>query len=136
MLNMLGLGLIYQLFGHLYPAWQWLLIILISALGVSLGLLLLNPGLDWYVGFSGALHGLIIAGAVAATATYARGFGAVLLLCVTGKLVWEQWAGPLPGSAEAAGGNVIVDAHLYGAVAGLVYAILVLLIGWQWRKTD
>jgi membrane associated rhomboid family serine protease len=41
-------------------------------------------------------------------------------LLVCGKLLWEQAVGPLPGSAEVAGGKVIVDAHLYGAIGGLV----------------
>lgn len=48
----------------------------------------------------------------------------LLLLIIIAKLTWEQIAGPLPGSEATAGGNVIVDAHLYGAVAGyLIYRI-------------
>lgn len=135
-LNMLGFVLIYVLLGYFYPPWQWLVITLSSGLGVSVGLLLLNPELIWYVGFSGALHGLIIAVAMAATATHERRFGLVLLLCVVGKLVWEQWAGALPGSAEITGGPVVVDAHLYGAITGLVYAVLVLLVTLQQSRSN
>ena len=33
-------------------------------------------------------------------------------------MIWEQVYGPAPGSEEMAGGNVIVNAHMYGAIAG------------------
>jgi hypothetical protein len=32
----------------------------------------------------------------------------------------------LPGSAETAGGTVVVNAHLYGALGGVFSAVLVL----------
>ena len=47
--------------------------------------------------------------------------GWVLALFLVGKLVYEQSAGALPLTA---GGAVIVDAHLYGAVAGALAALL------------
>ena len=37
--------------------------------------------------------------------------------------------GTMPGSAEIAGGNVIVNAHLYGAVGGGITALLIILEG-------
>ena len=46
-------------------------------------------------------------------------------MIVAGKLAWEQFAGPLPGSESGSGGPVIVDAHLYGAVGGLLAAVLI-----------
>ena len=44
--------------------------------------------------------------------------GVILLL----KLAYEQFVGPVPGSAETTGGTVIVAAHLYGAIAAGVAA--------------
>jgi len=44
----------------------------------------------------------------------------ILLVLVVGKLVWEQLTGALPGSESIAGGEVLVDAHLYGAIGGAV----------------
>ena len=34
------------------------------------------------------------------------------------KLAYEQLLGPLPGSEGTAGGEVVVVAHLYGAISG------------------
>jgi hypothetical protein len=42
----------------------------------------------------------------------------VICAVVVGKLLYEQLVGPLPGSESVAGGTVIVNAHLYGAVGG------------------
>jgi len=90
-----------------------------SAAAVSLGLLWFNPTLAWYVGMSGILHGLLVAGSL--RDCMARNVsGAIMLLAVIGKLICEQFNGPMPGSEAAAGGNVIVDAHLYGALGGIV----------------
>jgi rhomboid family GlyGly-CTERM serine protease len=121
-MNMAGLALIYILVGEQFTAWQWLLITLLCSLGVGVGLLLLSPQLAWYVGFSGVLHGLLVAGTTAVIGCLQGGqriFGVVLLVCVIGKLVWEQLAGGLPGLAAISGGAVVVDAHLYGTVVGL-----------------
>ncbi|MBV2092179.1 MAG: hypothetical protein KUF72_14970, partial [Candidatus Thiodiazotropha sp. (ex Ctena orbiculata)] len=48
-----------------------------------------------------------------------------LLIAVLGKIAWEQWQGPLPGSESVANGPVVVASHLYGALSGM----LVWLIG-------
>jgi len=43
------------------------------------------------------------------------------------KLAYEQLYGALPGSAATAGGPVIVDAHLYGSIAGIIAAVAILI---------
>ncbi|MEM7292717.1 MAG: rhombosortase [Pseudomonadota bacterium] len=130
LLNMCGLALVQALVGYRFSASIWCAVILVSCLGVSGGLFALNPKLSWYVGFSGALHGMLAAGALADTVSSAgrqKLFGMVILACVASKLLWEQLVGSLPGSASAAGGPVVVDSHLYGAVAGILAAATVLL---------
>ncbi len=116
-LNIAGLLLVYLLVWPNLRGAQWALVTLLSMLGVGAGLYLLNPQLDWYVGFSGALHGLLVAGCLAEPRER-RWQGALLLLALVGKLAWEQWRGSLPGTAALSGGPVVVDAHLYGAIAG------------------
>ncbi|HHM04704.1 MAG TPA: rhombosortase [Gammaproteobacteria bacterium] len=128
LLNLAGLGLIWLLVHDQWPTAAWWLIMLISSLAVGLGLWWFNPELMWYVGLSGALHGLFAAGAAAGAARRQNWEAWALLAAVTAKLAWEQYAGPLPGSAEAAGGPVIVDAHLYGAAGGAGTAALLLLL--------
>ena len=123
LLNVAGLALIWSLFGQRLSQTGWSIILISSLLGTTLGLLLFNPTLSWYVGLSGALHGLFIAGCVAEIKLKYR-FGIVLLVILVGKILWEQFQGPLPGTSDAAGGPVIVDAHLYGALAGFAALFL------------
>jgi rhomboid family GlyGly-CTERM serine protease len=82
-------------------------------------LLWLNPGLIWYVGLSGVLHALFVAGLLGDIREHAA-LGWLVLLGFAGKIIFEQMYGPLPGSERSAGGPVVVDAHLYGAIAGLI----------------
>lgn len=123
LMNLFGLGLIWGLFWNTFSQIPWLIIALTSALAVSLGLLAFNPQLVWYVGLSGVLHGLFVAGAVGGIRRGDRR-EAILLVAIVGKLIWEQAYGALPGSAEMAGGPVVVDAHLYGAAGGALAALL------------
>lgn len=128
-LNIAGLTLIWALVGPLLSIRQWWITALVCAFGTGLGLVLGVPELEWYVGLSGVLHGLLAAGTVAGIAAGQRDMG-LLLLALAAKLGWEQWRGPLPGSVEAVGGPVVVDAHLYGAIAGVGMALAVLV--WRW----
>lgn len=123
-LNLTGLALILWVVGGAYACWRWLLIAVISLVAIDLGFWWLDPSLDRYVGLSGLLHGLLAAGLLRG-AIGRDPEALVLAALVLAKLAWEQFAGPLPGSAETAGGNVIVNAHLYGAVGGLLGALLV-----------
>lgn len=122
-LNLAGLALIWAFFGPLFDTREWLGIIVVTALGTGLGLLWLNPELGAYVGLSGALHGYFTAGCVTEIRLKRRE-GYWLLGAVAAKLAWEQWHGAMPGTAALAGGEVIVDAHLYGAIVGLAAVLL------------
>lgn len=123
-MNIAGLALIWALFSHLFELRIWLTIILINALAVSLGLLLFNPEVMWYVGLSGVLHGMFSAGLIASIRVGNR-MEILLLVGFVAKLAWEQIAGPTPGSEQLAGGKVLVDAHLYGAIVGAACAALI-----------
>ncbi len=118
LMNLAALGLIWGLAWRALRVSAWLVVSITSISGVSVGLFVLNPELAWYVGLSGMLHGLLLAGIVANLAAGHR-LEIILLLILCGKVAWEQIYGPLPGSAEFAGGAVVVDAHLYGLVGGL-----------------
>ena len=51
--------------------------------------------------------------------------GFILLLLLVAKISWEQFSGPVPGSELTSGGPVVVDAHLYGALGGVLGGFLV-----------
>lgn len=121
-LNLAGLGLVWLLVGGAYTTMQWLFVVAVCIAGMDLGFWLLGERLAWYVGLSGMLHGLLAAGIVRRIRRL-PGEHAVLGLLLVGKLAWEQLAGPLPGSAESVEGPVVVDSHLYGALAGAAAAL-------------
>ncbi|MCF6234798.1 MAG: rhombosortase [Gammaproteobacteria bacterium] len=125
LMNLASLILIWMLFGKALSTLTWAVIALVSSLFVTIGILLFSPMTGWYVGLSGMLHGLFIAGIFA---NLAQGYKLeyLLLIAIIAKLFWEQWYGPLPGSESFAGGRVIVNSHLYGAVAGLIAGIFIL----------
>ncbi len=123
LLNAAGMVLIALLVAGEFRPFAWLAISVAGIAGIGAGLWFLNPELGWYVGLSGLLHAWLAAGIVGLIAN-GRPDGWPLAILVIGKLVFEQWSGPLPGSAEAAGGPVVVDAHLYGALAGATAAVL------------
>ncbi len=116
-LNAAGLILICYLVAARFAAMEWLLISFLVIVGIDLGFWFLEPQLAWYVGLSGVLHGLLAAGV---TGGIRNGqpdswvIGGLLAI----KLIYEQLIGPLPGSESASGGDVVVVAHLYGAIAG------------------
>ena len=122
MLNLVGLCLVWLLVGQRAGARGWILAILLILAVMNLGFWYLDPQLLWYVGLSGLLHGLLVAGAFAGLQD-ARTESLVVVGLVTAKLVYEQMQGPVPGTAEMAGGPVVINAHLYGAIGGLLAGI-------------
>jgi rhomboid family GlyGly-CTERM serine protease len=120
LLDVTGLALMWALFARDYSLGAWLWILGLSAAGIDAGLWVLSSTTQWYVGSSGVLHGVLAAGTYAHLRTR-QPDGWVLAVFLIGKLVYEQSAGALPLTA---GGAVIVDAHLYGAVAGALAAVL------------
>jgi rhomboid family GlyGly-CTERM serine protease len=115
-LNSLGLVLMWALFARDYRPRQWLAIVLGAIAAIDAGLWLRDSTIAWYVGSSGALHGVMAAGTLAHLRRRDLD-GWILTAFIVIKLVYEQLAGALPFSDSPAG--VVVDAHLYGAVGGV-----------------
>ena len=121
LLNSLGLILMWALFARDFRPRQWLLILAGAIAAIDAGLWLRDSTVLWYVGSSGALHGVMSAGTLAHVRR--RDLDAWLLApFLLIKLTYEQLSGALPlVSAPAA---VVVDAHLYGALGGLAVALV------------
>lgn len=115
LLNGAGVALIAALFPRDYSLVQWLLILFVSIAAMDVGFVWFEPQLRWYVGFSGALHGALAAGAVAWWRHETKALAATLTVLFVAKLAWEQVHGALPLSGDM---PVVVDAHLYGAIGG------------------
>jgi rhomboid family GlyGly-CTERM serine protease len=135
LLNLAGLILVWLLFRPTLTTRSWIIVTVVSTAAVGCGLLLFDPALQWYVGLSGVLHGLFAAGVVSALYAGNRGDWLLLALFIA-KITWEQLEGSMPGSAEIAGGTVIVDAHLYGAIGGAVTVALLILASRHRHRDD
>jgi len=134
-LNVLGLGVIAALFPREFSLGGWLFIAALSMAVIDLGFVLWEPQLEWYVGLSGVLHGVLAAGAIAWWRHESKGFALALTAILTAKLAWEQWRGALPLSGDM---PVIVDAHLYGAIGGALAAAVLWAFqrGWSPRPAS
>jgi len=126
-LNVGALGILVWLFDEILDNAEWAVVMLASALSIDAGLYWFASDVDWYVGLSGVLHGVMIAGSLKLLAARAP-IGMLLLLLTLGKLAWEQWGGPVPYSELTAGGPVVVEAHLFGAIGGVAGLALLMLV--------
>lgn len=123
LMNLAALIVLRLLVGAELDAADWAGAALASAAAVDLGLYFAAEQVQWYVGLSGVLHGLLAAGALALLRVHAE-VGGVLAAGLVAKLIFEQSGGSMPLTETAAGGPVIVAAHLYGAAGGAVYALI------------
>src|SRR5882757_516181 len=123
-LNSLGLLLMWALFARDYRPRQWLAVILGSIAAIDAGLWLRDSTITWYVGSSGALHGLMAAGTLAHLRRRDLD-GWILAVFIVLKIAYEQSAGALPFAATHGGNHgdgVVVDAHLFGVLGGAAVA--------------
>jgi rhomboid family GlyGly-CTERM serine protease len=117
--NLAALALLALLLDDLLTPFEWLATALAGALAIDLGLFLVDRGVVWYVGLSGVLHSFAAIGSLRLIRARPA-LGTVLAFGLGTKLLYEQRFGPLPFTADAAGGPVIVAAHLYGAAGGVL----------------
>jgi len=123
-MNLLGFWLIWHLFlSNENPLAYCFYRLPLLTIGISLGLLMLSPEVVWYRGLSGVLHGLLSL-ALLHQLRRQTWTSLLLLILLTAKLAWEQTSGPLPGSEPWIDGRVIVDAHLYGTLCGVILWLL------------
>ena len=121
-LNLAALVLIDLLFEDVLGSLEWALAAIVSGLAIDAGLYVLDPAVQWYVGLSGVLHGLVACGTWELLRRRSS-IGSLLAIGLSAKLIWEQWWGPVPLTASSVGGPVVVAAHLYGATGGTLVAL-------------
>jgi rhomboid family GlyGly-CTERM serine protease len=130
-LNVAGLAIGTWLFGTERSPVQWGIATVLSTLACGLGLWWFSPDIQWCVGLSGVLHGLMLVGALSwamngePAGWWLSGFWFI-------KLSWEYFRGEMPWSGSLTGGTVVTDAHLWGALGGLLY--LALSLAWVRRR--
>jgi rhomboid family GlyGly-CTERM serine protease len=116
LLDALALCLLWALYARAFSLRAWLLVCAGAILAIDAGLWWLAPGVQWYAGISGLLHGVWAAGAVQAARR--REFAGWLLLLALALKLWreyEQGAGVLIAALP-----VVTEAHRYGALGALL----------------
>ncbi len=132
LLNASGFILIWILYGKLFKASTWLIMFLFISLGISFGFTIFDTDIESYVGLSGVLHGFmaaaVIAGLQQEMKTEPSLFpweSAIMIIGLSGKIIYEQIIGPVPFTQPASGGDVVVNAHFYGVIIGGLCGLLI-----------
>jgi len=121
--NLAGAALVWWLFATEFTRRGWCLVMLSSTAAIDLGFILFEPQIEWYVGFSGVLHGCMAAGLVAWLHTSRDRLTAIVTVAFAAKLTWEHFVGALPFTAATLSLPVVHQAHTYGALGGFAAAL-------------
>lgn len=125
LLNAAAMGLVAWLMPR-GSVGRWLVFWLFASAWTSVGVWF-DERTYLYVGASGVLHGVLILAAW--FSTWLDDFRRYLMLVIiSGKLIWEQtpWYSDAH-LADAIGGYVVVDAHLFGGLAALCVLVWLLV---------
>lgn len=122
-LNMTGFIVIWFLTKDYLSFLSWCIVIVTSAFFTSLCILFFMINIEWYLGFSGVLHAIFIAGVLAGIKKgYKEAY--ILLLILAVKIIWEQKMGGIT-STLLENETILIDAHLYGIICGILAFALV-----------
>ncbi len=124
-LNISGMILLWALHGEHYTPLNTFTILCWCVILSGVAVWLFAPHINHYVGLSAALHGLFCYGAII-DIQQKRYSGFLLLIGMTAKLYLEQQQA-FDNTANLIEANVAYDAHIFGAIAGTVYAMLYLV---------
>ncbi|WP_076919513.1 rhombosortase [Pseudoalteromonas sp. SK18] len=118
-LNCAGIALIWLLHGEYTSPSRYGFNIATLAIWCGLGVFWFCPTITIYTGLSALLHGVIIWGAIK-DVTVGLKSGYVLFIGVWVKLIAEQVNGPSADIGTLINSTVAVDAHLIGAIGGVL----------------
>lgn len=126
LLNACGLSLMWALHGQYFTTKVYLIVFILLSLACTMGIYFFAERLSWYVGLSGTLHGMFVLGAYKDIRAGLRS-GWLLLMGVWAKIGHEQWYGANQDVAELIGASVAIEAHLYGAISGMLLVLYFLI---------
>ncbi|WP_100641225.1 rhombosortase [Alteromonas facilis] len=121
LLNLAGLVLLWALHGDYYTPKRLIIVWVGISLLTSVGLVIVDPDMT-YVGLSGALHGLFAWGACLDIRNKDK-TGWLLLLGLFIKIGFEQFGGDTSDIAALIDASVAVNAHAFGAFAGVIFGL-------------
>ncbi len=125
-----GLALLLLFFRDVFAPRDWVVAMTAGSIVVGFGLWFLNPEVRYYVGISGVLHTLLFAGLLLSF-RHTPLINGIVFVAMAARIWAEQQPGYDINYMQAAiGGAVMVDAHLYGALAALPVTLLL------WRRSQ
>jgi rhomboid family GlyGly-CTERM serine protease len=116
LMNLAAVAILWFWFREVLTTGGWGFSILACALLISLMLLMFSD-VPWYVGLSGVLHGMLLLG-TARKKDFTPWIKWLVLAALLLKIGVEQFHGPSSKTVAFIHGEVVVDAHLYGAISG------------------
>jgi rhomboid family GlyGly-CTERM serine protease len=122
LLNISAVVMLWALHGQFYNPRIYLLLLIISALTTSIGIHFFSLDIYRYVGLSGVLHGVFIWGALMDIKSKDK-TGYILLVGVFIKILHKQFYGASEDVAQLISASVAINAHLWGALGGIIIGI-------------
>jgi rhomboid family GlyGly-CTERM serine protease len=123
LLNLAALFMLWALHGRFYNIRNYTILFLWCSITTSVGIYYFDPTLIQYVGLSGVLHGVFVFGALMDINAKDK-TGYLLFLGVWLKIAHEQFYGASNDVSNLIEASVAVNAHLWGALGGLVFSII------------
>ena len=102
---------------------EWMGAIVGCGSAIGLCLLLLSPEVEWSAGLSGLLYALFACVAIRSAMSGEYLSCAVVAFLIV-KVVLEQTTGPSAAMEQFIGSSIIVDTHMFGVIAGLLFGII------------
>jgi len=126
LMNAIGLVVVTTLFIDTFKKYRLLPLFAFSGAFICFILFFFEKNIQSYVGLSGVLHGLF-AFAVCDELKRREKWGMILGLGFICKIMWEQINGPSASTESLIAARVLINAHLYGAISGVIYFLLIQL---------
>lgn len=127
LLNMMAFACLPFIFPHVRNWHLWALLLILPPF-ISFVFYFYLPYIDAYAGLSGVLHGLYTAvGLVYLQYKNERKFAVLVLALIAAKLIWENTFGKT-STAQLIGSPVLTEAHLIGAIGGVLCGLSYLFI--------
>jgi len=128
LMNLSAFAIFVFALGNAFSTSRFIALILFCCSVVGISIYWLNPEYETYAGLSGAVHGFFVAGFFV-NKRHTWWLNSIFICVIVGKVFMEHQPGYHTTELQALlPVAVAYDAHLYGAVAGLVFGVYSLII--------
>ncbi|MFT5063196.1 MAG: rhomboid family GlyGly-CTERM serine protease [Gammaproteobacteria bacterium] len=134
LMNVAAALMLMRIFRDVWERWHWWVLAIVMPTSICATFYVVDYNLSWYVGLSGALHGWF-AWCCVLLWKREKGFVFIGVIGLLLKLGIEHYYPSSLPSEDMIGGSVITLAHRLGALYGLIFALLAVVIaGYKFNK--